>query len=86
MRFTTTTATTHNNVNAQFQVTHATPVQPPGATFFFMYIYTYMSSPTESHDNILNKVCYDPAGYGSITSTFKEAFQIYETLTLNAIT
>ena len=44
-----------------------------------------MSSPTESHDNTLNKVCYDPAGYGSITSTFKEAFQIYETLTLNAI-
>ena len=25
----------------------------------------------ESHDNIINEVYHDPAGYGSTTSTFK---------------
>ena len=34
-----------------------------------------MTSTDESQDKVLNKVYYDPAGYGSITSTFKEAFQ-----------
>ena len=30
-----------------------------------------MSSTNDSHDKIINKVYYDPAGHGSITSTFK---------------
>ena len=34
---------------------------------------------------IINKVYYDPAGSGSITSTFREAFQTYKTITLNAV-
>ena len=44
-----------------------------------------MSSTNESHDKILKKVYDDPAGYGSITSTFKEAFQHYKTITLSAV-
>ena len=40
-----------------------------------------MSSTNESHDKIFNKVYHDPGGYGSITSTFKEAFQTYKTIT-----
>ena len=40
-----------------------------------MYIYMYVHmSANGSHDQIIDKVYYDPAGYGSITSTFKEAF------------
>ena len=42
-------------------------------------------SSNESHDQIINKVYYDPTGYGSITSTFKEAFQNYKTITLNDV-
>ena len=34
----------------------------------YIYIYIYMSSTHESHDKLLNKFYYDPAGYGSITS------------------
>ena len=34
-----------------------------------------MSSTNESLNNIINKVYHDPTGYGSITSTFKEAFE-----------
>ena len=33
----------------------------------------------------LNKAYYDPAGYGSVTSTFKEAFQECKTMTLNDV-
>ena len=50
-----------------------------------LYIYIYMSSTNESHDKIINKVQYDPAGYGSITSTFKEAVQQHKAITLNAV-
>ena len=32
-------------------------------------------SSNESNNKILNKVYHDPAGFGSITSTFKEAFK-----------
>ena len=39
----------------------------------------------ESHDNIINEVYHDPAGYGSTNSTFKEAFQTYKTITLNNV-
>ena len=42
-------------------------------------------SSNASHDKLINKVYYDPAGYGSITSTFKEAFQKYKTITLNDV-
>ena len=35
-------------------------------------------SSNESHDQIINNVYYDPAGYGSITSTFKQAFNPYK--------
>ncbi len=42
-------------------------------------------SSNESHHKILNKVYHDPAGYGSITSTFKEAFNLDQTITLNTI-
>ena len=49
-----------------------------------VYIYIYMSS-NESHDDIISKVYYDATGYGSITSTFKEAFQTYKTMTLKAL-
>jgi hypothetical protein len=44
-----------------------------------------MSSTHESHDKIINKIYYDPAGYGSITSTFKEALQQDKTITLNYV-
>ena len=44
-----------------------------------------MSSTNESHDKLFNKVYYDPAGYGPITSTFKEAFKHYKTITLKTI-
>ena len=44
-----------------------------------------MSSTNESHAKIIHKAYYDPAGYGSITSTFKEACHKYKTITLNAI-
>ena len=44
-----------------------------------------MSSTNESHDKIINKVYYDPVGHGSITSTFKEAFQPDKPITLNAV-
>ena len=40
---------------------------------------------TDSHNNILNKVYHDPAGHGSITSTFKSAFRQDKTITLNAV-
>ena len=46
---------------------------------------TTKSSINESHDKIINKVYYDPAGYGSITSTCKEAFKLDKTITLNTI-
>jgi hypothetical protein len=39
----------------------------------------------ESHDAILNNIDYDKAGFGSITSTFKEAFQTYRTITLTCV-
>jgi hypothetical protein len=42
-------------------------------------------SSTESYNKPLNKIYYDPAGYGSITSTFKEAFKQYKTITLNYV-
>ena len=42
-------------------------------------------SSNESHDDIISKVYYDATGYGSITSTFKEAFQTYKTMTLKAL-
>ena len=42
-------------------------------------------SSTDNHHKILNKVYHDPAGYGSITSTFKEAFKLDKTLTLNTV-
>ena len=42
-------------------------------------------SSTESHTKIRNKVDHDPAGHGSITSTFKYAFKHYKTITLNAV-
>jgi hypothetical protein len=44
-----------------------------------------MSSTHESHDNLINNIYDDPAGYGSITSTFKEAFQTYKAITLNYV-
>ena len=42
-------------------------------------------SSNESHTKLLNKVYHDPAGYGSITSTFKEAFNLDNTITLNTV-
>ena len=42
-------------------------------------------SSNESHYTILNNVYHDPAGYGSITATFKEAFKQYKTTTLNTV-
>ena len=42
-------------------------------------------SSNDSHNKILNKVYHDPAGYGSITSTFKEAFKLDKTITLNTV-
>ena len=42
-------------------------------------------SSTDNHHKILNKVYHDPAGYGSITSTFKEAFKLDKTITLNTV-
>jgi hypothetical protein len=42
-------------------------------------------SSTESYDKLLNKIYYDPAGYGSIISTFKEAFKQDRTITLNYV-
>ena len=44
-----------------------------------------MSSTNESHDKIINKVYYDPAGYGSITSTCKQAFKQDKTITLTTV-
>ena len=44
-----------------------------------------MSSASESHDEIINQIYYDPAGYGSITSTFKEAFKQDKTITLHTV-
>ncbi len=44
-----------------------------------------MSSTNGSHDQIINKVYYDPAGYCSITSTLKKACQTYKTLKLNDV-
>ena len=42
-------------------------------------------SSNESHAILRNEVYYDPAGYGSITSTCKEAFQKYKTTTLTDV-
>ena len=42
-------------------------------------------SSNESHNKILIKVYHDPAYFGSITSTSKEAFKQYKTITLNTI-
>ena len=42
-------------------------------------------SSTDNHNKILNKVYHDPAGYGSITSTFKEAYKLDKTITLNTV-
>jgi hypothetical protein len=42
-------------------------------------------SSTESYTKLLNHIYYDPAGYGSIISTFKEAFKQYKTITLNYV-
>ena len=39
--------------------------------YIYIYICIYMSSASESHDNIVDKVYYDLAGYGSTTPTFK---------------
>ena len=38
-----------------------------------------------SHDKVINNIYHGPAGYGSITSTFKEAFQKDKTITLNDV-
>ena len=46
---------------------------------------TNKSSINENHNQIINKVYYDPAGHGSITSTFKEAFQKDKTITLDTV-
>jgi len=43
-------------------------------------------SSNESHDRIIKKVYYNPSGYGSITSTLKEAFKQDKTITLNTVT
>ena len=48
-------------------------------------IYIYRSSTNESHNKTINTVYHDPAGYGSITSTFKEAFTQDKTITLNSV-
>ena len=42
-------------------------------------------SSNESHDKIINHVYYNPAGDGSIPTTFKEAFQTYKYKTLNIV-
>jgi hypothetical protein len=42
-------------------------------------------STNGSHDKIINTIYYDEAGYGSITSTFKEAFQTCKTITFNYV-
>ena len=44
-----------------------------------------MSSTNESHNKIINKVYHDPAGYGSITATFKEAFKQDKTIRINYV-
>ena len=44
-----------------------------------------MSSTNESHNQIISKIYYDPAGYGSITATFKEAFKQDKKITLNTV-
>jgi hypothetical protein len=33
----------------------------------------------------MNNICYDEAGFGSTTSTFKEAFQTYKTITFTYV-
>jgi hypothetical protein len=42
-------------------------------------------SSTENYNKILNNIYYDPAGFGSIISTFKEAFKQDKTITLNYV-
>jgi hypothetical protein len=42
-------------------------------------------SSTESYNKLLNQIYYDPAGYGSITSTFKESVKQDKTITLNYV-
>jgi DNA replication protein DnaD len=42
-------------------------------------------STNERHDKILNTIYHDEAGYGSITSTFKEAFQTCKAITFNYV-
>ena len=49
--------------------------------YTYIYIYIYSSS-NESHTKIVNQFYYDPAGYGSITSTFKEVVRQDKTITL----
>ena len=41
-------------------------------------------SSTETH-KIIHNMYYDTAGYGSITSTYKEALHKDKTITLNTI-
>ena len=52
--------------------------------YIYMHIHIYMRS-IERHDKILNNVYYDPPGYVSITSTFKEAVKQENTITLNMV-
>jgi hypothetical protein len=40
----------------------------------------------ESHDKLFKIMYYDEAGFGSITSTFKEANQTYTTVALIYVT
>ena len=42
-------------------------------------------SSNESHHKLLNKVYHDPAGYGAITSTFKQAFEQDKPITLKTV-
>ena len=44
-----------------------------------------MSSTNESHNTIITEAYQDPAGYGSITSTFKEALKQDKRITLNTL-
>jgi hypothetical protein len=42
-------------------------------------------NPNESYDTLLKHIYYDEARFGSITATFKEAFQKYKTIILNYV-
>ena len=57
----------------------------------YIYIYIYVCThidtrvQVKAHHKILNKVYHDPAGYGSITWTFKEAFKLTTTITIDTV-